>query len=110
MIMVTLCNYYNDDMYNDGLVFLIFYINRGSTDSIKEKSLVVCMNYMLGVDRLDQLMGSYSFLHKSIKWWRKVFFWMLEVVVVNTYIIYQDANKGRMTLQFQRAIIQCLSC
>ena len=114
MIMVTLCNCYNDDMYNNGLVFVIFYINRRSTDSTKEKPLVMheYNHYMLGVDKLDQLMAYYSFLHKSIKWWRKVFFWMLEVVVVNAYIIYQDTNKRnthRMThLQFRRDIIQCL--
>ena len=30
--------------------------------------------YMLGVDKFDQLVSYYSFLHKSIKWWRKVFF------------------------------------
>ena len=74
--MVTLCNIYNDDMYNNGLVFDIFYINRRSTDSTKEKPLVVheYNHYMLGVDKHDQLMAYYSFLHKSIKWWRKVFF------------------------------------
>lgn len=45
--------------------------------------------FMLGVDKLDQLMSYYSFLHKSVKWWRKIFFWCLEVVVINAYIIYQ---------------------
>ena len=103
MIMVTLCNCYNDDMHNNGLVFVIFYINRRST---KEKPLVMheYNHYMLGVDKLDQLMAYYSFLHKSIKWWRKLFFWMLEVLVVNPYITYQDTNKRsthRMThIQF----------
>ena len=46
--------------------------------------------YMLGVDKLDQLVSSYSFLHKSVKWWRKVFFWLLEVSVVNSYAIYKE--------------------
>ena len=96
------------------VVFVIFYINRRSTDSTKEKPLVVheYNHYMLGVDKFDQLMAYYSLLHKSIKWWRKLFFWMLEVVVVNAYIIYQDSNKrsthGMTHLQFQRDIIQCL--
>ena len=35
--------------------------------------------HMLGVNKLDQFASYYSFLHKSVKWWRKVFFWMLEV-------------------------------
>ena len=28
--------------------------------------------FMLGVD-MDQLMAYYSFLHKSVKWWQKIF-------------------------------------
>ena len=32
--------------------------------------------YMLGVDKLDQMMCYYSFIHKSVKWWRKVFIWI----------------------------------
>ena len=105
MIMVTLCNCYNDYMYNNGLVFVIFYINRRSTDSTKEKPLVVheYNHYMLGVDKLDQLMTYYSFLHKSIKWWRKLFFWMLEVVVVRRTkrrdcIVCSDRNEEHLTL------------
>ena len=45
--------------------------------------------YMLGVDKLDQLASYYSFLNKSVKWWRKVLFWMLEIAVINAYIIYK---------------------
>ena len=41
--------------------------------------------HMLGVDKLDQFASYYSFLHKSVKWWRKIF-WMLEVAVINYYI------------------------
>ena len=45
--------------------------------------------YMLGVDKLNQMMSYYSFLHKTVKWWRNVFFWILEVATVNAYIIYK---------------------
>lgn len=31
--------------------------------------------------------GSYSFVRKSLKW-RRIFFWLLEVVIVNGYILY----------------------
>ena len=43
---------------------------------------------MLGVDKMDQLATYYSFLRKSVKSWRKVMFWLLEVSVVNTYIVH----------------------
>ena len=70
--------------------------------------------HMLGVDKLDQLMSYYSFLHKSIKWWRKVFFWVLEVAVINTYIVYKELALRRRErpishLAFRRRLIDSLS-
>ena len=43
---------------------------------------------MLGVDTMDQLATQYSFLCKSVKWWQKVMFWLLQVSIVNSYISY----------------------
>ena len=45
----------------------------------KEKPKVVegYNQHMLGVDKLNQLMSYYSFLHKIVKCWRKVFFWSI---------------------------------
>ena len=65
------------------------------------------------VDKLDQLMAYYSFLHKSVKWWRKIF-WLLEVMVINSYIIYRELAKARgekplTQLTFRRRLIESLS-
>ena len=49
---------------------------------------------MLGVDTVDQFVSYYSFLHESVKSRRKVFFWTLEVVSVNSYILYKEQAKG----------------
>ena len=64
---------------------------------ITDKPTVVAdyNQFMLGVDKLDQLMAYYSFLHKSVKWWRKIFFWLLEVMVINSYIIYKELARRR---------------
>ena len=52
----------------------------------------------MGVDRLDQRMSYYQFMRKSVKWWRKVFFWLMEVAVVNSYILYcQNSNTRRLS-------------
>ena len=54
--------------------------------------------HMLGVDKLNQFASYYIFLHKSVKWWRKVFFWMLEVAVINAYIIHlQEVGNSTLT-------------
>lgn len=44
--------------------------------AVKEKPTAVAdyNQYMLGMDKSDQLSSYYSFLHKRVKWWRKVFF------------------------------------
>ena len=68
---------------------LLIPIRRGT---VKNKPVMI-QDYnvhMLGVDKLDQLMSYYSFLHKSVKWWRKVFFWVQEVAVINAYIVYKE--------------------
>jgi len=36
--------------------------------------------------------SSYAFTRKSLKWWRKTFFWLLEVAVVNSYILYNETH------------------
>ena len=66
---------------------------------------------MCGVDKLDQLVCYYSFLHKSIKWWKKVFFWLLEVSVVNSYVIYKEycthnKIKPMQHLAYRRNLVQ----
>ena len=48
--------------------------------------------HMMGVDRLDQMMAYYNFERKSVKWWRKVFFWVLEAMVTNSYVLYREAD------------------
>ena len=66
---------------------------------------------MLGVDRLDQRMAYYQFVRKSVRWWRKVFFWMVEVVVVNTYIVYTTHTDARRKLShkdFRRELVLAL--
>ena len=64
---------------------------------MKQKPVVVedYNQHMSGVDKLDQMMAYYSFLHKSVKWWRKVFFWVLEAAVVNSYIVYKELARER---------------
>lgn len=67
---------------------------------------------MLGVDKLDQMGTYYSFTHKSVKWWRKVFFWLLEATTINSFILFKTAN-GITTpkdhhIRFRRRLIQAL--
>ena len=69
-------------------------------------------NFMLGVDKVDQMGTYYSFIHKSVKWWRKVFFWLLEATTINSFIVYKAAkgitSPKRHHIRFRRGLVQSL--
>jgi hypothetical protein len=88
-----------------------FYRFPGSPPKLKPMVVDQYNKYMLGVDRLDQRMSYYQFVRKSVRWWRKVFFWMVEVVVVNAYIVYTvhtDARRKLTHKQFRRELVLAL--
>jgi hypothetical protein len=47
---------------------------------------------MKGVDLCDQMVGYYLLNHRSKKWWRRIFFYLMEVSAYNVYIIVRDTN------------------
>ena len=44
---------------------------------------------MNGVDIVDQHSVYYSFSRKTVKWWKKIVFWLRETSMVNSYILYK---------------------
>ena len=58
--------------------------------------------YMRGVDRGDQLQTYYNIGRHSTKWWERVFFYIVECAILNSYILdgnirsAEHARKGRM--------------
>ena len=66
---------------------------------------------MNGVDIADQHAVYYSFLCKTVKWWRKLFFWLIETAVVNSYVLYNCTLTPRRPnhLAYQRAVVESLA-
>jgi len=46
--------------------------------------------HMGGVDLFDMLMALYKVDHKSTKWYRCIFFWVLNVTFVNGWLLYKQ--------------------
>ena len=44
--------------------------------------------YMGGVDKGDQLLSYYGLTHRMVKWWRRAFFHLFDMAIVNAYILY----------------------
>ena len=69
---------------------------------------------MNGVDIADQHSVYYSFQRKTRKWWRKVFFWLMEATVVNSYVLYQQSvtaagDRPRSHLTYRREVLEILA-
>ena len=64
---------------------------------------------MNGIDLADYYTVYYSFVRRSMKWWRKVCFWLLEVATVNAYILYKTSNSSHTHVQFRRSVIESLA-
>jgi hypothetical protein len=57
------------------------------------KSLADYQVNMKGVDLCDQMSGYYQLHHRSKKWWRRLFFYLLAVSVHNAYIVAKACHR-----------------
>ena len=61
----------------------------------KPEAIVEYNKYIGGVDHGDQLLSYHRFPYGTVKWWRTAFFYLFDVVVVNSYIMYCHKKNGR---------------
>ena len=57
--------------------------------------------YMSGVDLTDQFLLYYSFLHKSVKWSKKLFVHYLNMVILNAHILHRKYSSSKNALAAQ---------
>ena len=77
----------------------------GCTEEINKPYAIDQYNkFMDGVDKQDQFISYYGFSRRTRKWWKKVFFHLLDTAVVNAYIMYthsQHSSKKLTHVQFR---------
>lgn len=92
-----------------------------STVSVRQPKCVQRYNkYMNGVDRSDQYLAKYNSLRKCIRWWKTLFFHMVDISLVNGFILfkhYQNMHpeiaclqrpKRYSVLEFREAVLRQL--
>ena len=68
----------------------------GGQEEVRKPVVVEEYNrFMGGVDRSDQLLSYYGFSHRTVKWWRRAMFHMLDMAVVNAYILYTVSTPAK---------------
>lgn len=70
---------------------------RDRTPIYKPSCIVDYIQKMGGVDLSDQLMNYYSFLRKTCKWWRKLWLHMLNMLILNAYILNNKFGQKKLT-------------
>jgi len=66
---------------------------------MKPSAVLDYNKYKTGVDRSDQMLSYYSFERKTIKWWKKHFFRLFDLVVVNAHILHNKTSKKKISLE-----------
>ena len=83
----------------------------GAMEDVEKPACICDYNeHMSGVDHVDQMISYYPCTRKTLKWTKKVFFYMMEVSAHNSHVIYK-ANSGNQTMKlydFQMKLIQKL--
>jgi hypothetical protein len=64
--------------------------------------------YMGGVDHADRLRALYNIERKSRKWWHRLFFGLLDIMFVNSYVVYCSLFEKISVLEYRRAVVQGL--
>ena len=60
---------------------------------------------MGGVDKMDWLINKYRIKIRAKKWYFPLFMNMIDMLVVNAYVLYCMANKKISLLKFRRSIV-----
>lgn len=56
-----------------------------------------CINLPNIFTSADQMVLYYGFAHRSIKWWKRVFFHLLDTAIVNAHILYNASSELKLT-------------
>ena len=82
--------------------------NRHGQEVVKPQVVVDYNTGMKGVDLSDQLAKSYPSSRKSLKWYKKIFFFLLDMAVVNAHAVYKILGNSITQLDFRKQLIRDL--
>ena len=75
----------------------------------KPEPIFFYIRYMGGVDLGDQMMSYYSFLRRSVKWWRKLFIHLVNMILMNAFVLQKKfATSPLQHESFREYIVEML--
>ena len=68
----------------------------GGREEIRKPVMIDEYNkYMGGVDKSDQLLSYYGFKHRTVKWWKRAAFHLIDLAIVNAYLLYKMSIQSK---------------
>jgi len=62
-----------------------------STKVVQQPKAIATYNkYMNAVDRSDQILATNNVLRKCMRWWKTLFFHLIDIAVVNSFILFRE--------------------
>ena len=61
---------------------------------------------MNAVDRSDQILATHNVLRKCVKWWKTLFFHLIDMTIVNSFILFQEHRRNFLDEPAGK-IVQC---
>lgn len=87
---------------------LIEVSNRYGVKKHKPTDIAAYNDNMGGIDRADQMVSYYSSPRKTIRWYKKVLFHLLDLSVWNSFYIFKQFHKKCSFLDFRDRLIKSL--
>lgn len=75
----------------------------------KPLPLVNYNKYMSGIDRHDQMLSYYLSERKTLRWYKKLFMHIIEIMLINSHALYNKYSGEKMPLyEFRLSVIKAL--
>ena len=81
----------------------------GAMEEVQKPACIIDYNeHMSGVDHVDQMISYYPCTRKTLKWTKKVFFYLMELCVHNSHVLYKTnlAITHSKLYDFQKKLIR----
>ena len=58
------------------------------------------------MDASDQMAATYRFVRKYVTWYKKLFFYILDIVVLNSFYLYKEVGGSERFLEFRKHLLK----
>jgi len=80
---------------------------KNSSESIlKPQSVLDYNKNARGIDQSDSVMKFYSMKRKSLKWYKKIFFHVIDMCMYNSFVIYKSLHGNCSFLNFKTLLVR----